>query len=64
MAKECPYCGGEIQLYEEAEANIQRYVADVNARTSCCDQIVRIIPFVDYEVEEYDGSYKKDDWGR
>jgi hypothetical protein len=59
----CPCCGKKIELHQVAIAYLARHLNPVNARTNCCNKIVRVVPRI---VLDYLAQPDKDtdSWGQ
>jgi len=60
----CPYCGQELQLADNAAfTNADIYHITNRVLTTCCDQFVLVIPKRSYEIRPSHTRIHIDDWG-
>ena len=59
----CPICNKEAQVSYKAVHNAERYGHSNLVRLKCCGKLANLIPKFSYQLVEYIGDRKKDDWG-
>lgn len=60
---QCPQCGKELEVVEQAFPHADTYSKVAVAKTLCCNRGVLITPLRRYHVEAYTGKRVTDDWG-
>lgn len=61
---ECPHCGKDCVIPDNAKINVDSYNKSVIVATRCCGKPVVLSQLRMYQVRPYKGQATEDDWGR